>query len=238
MNWSRFDDGARCRRRGETLGGLLVTLSIIGALGVAAAVVAPRYLVGAVAGHPPDAPDVPELIRARNPTHGELIDALSRLIARSVGILAIHHRGPGPYLELVLWLDDDVNPGRPDARELALLSHSRILQTLTLYRRPSGTSGGAPSDWGGAGGLWASGNSATDPSFCGRWRADPDVKALVLMRGVSDMRVEPVASPHASLQRLRILLSWAADSVDGADEASAIVDTVMFPSADRPGGSS
>ena len=25
MNWSRLDDGARCRRRGETLGGLLVT---------------------------------------------------------------------------------------------------------------------------------------------------------------------------------------------------------------------
>ncbi len=234
MNWSRLDDGTRCRRRGETLGGLLVTLSIIGALGVTAAVVAPRYLVGAVAGHPPDAPDVGDLIRARNPTHRELIDALTRLIARSVGILAIHHRGPGPYLELVLWLDDDTNPGRPDAHELALLSHSRILQTLTLYRRPSGT----PADWKGAGGLWASGNSATDPSFCGRWRADSGVRALVLMRGVSDMRVEPVASPHASLQRLRILLSWAADSVDGADEASAMVDTVMFPSADRPGGSS
>ncbi len=234
MNLSRLDDGARCRRRGETLGGLLVTLSIIGALGVTAAVVAPRYLVGAVKGHPSDAPGVGDLIKARNPTHGELIDALTRLIARSVGILAIHHRGPGPYLELILWLDDDINPGRPDAHELAILSHSRILQTLTLYRRPSG----APSDWGGAGGLWASGDSATDPSFCVRWRADSDVRALVLMRGVSDMRVEPVASPHASLQRLRILLSWAADSVDGADEASAMVDTVMFPSADRPGGSS
>ncbi len=234
MNLSRLDDGARCRRRGETLGGLLVTLSIIGALGVTAAVVAPRYLVGAVAGHPPDARDDGDLIRARNPTHGELIDALTRLIARSVGILAIHHRGPGPYLELVLWLDDDINPGRPDAHEIALLSHSRILQTLTLYRRPSGE----PSDWEGAGGLWASGDSATDPSFCVRWRADSDVRALVLMRGVSDMRVEPVASPHASLQRLRILLSWAADSVDGADEASAMVDTVMFLSADRPGGSS
>jgi len=234
MNWSRLDDGTRCRRRGETLGGLLLTLSIIGALGVTAAVVAPRYLVGAVAGHQSDAADGGDLIKARNPMHGELIDALTRLIARSVGILAIHHRGPGPYLELVLWLDDDINPGRPDAHELALLSHSRILQTLTLYRRPSGT----PSKRGGGVGLWASGDSASDPSFCGRWRADSGVRALVLMRGVSDMRVEPVASPHASLQRLRIQLSWAADSVDGADEASAIVDTVMFPSADRPVGSS
>ncbi len=63
----------------------------------------------------------------------------------------------------------------------------------------------------------------------------------VLARGVSEMRVEPIGSAQdewvawgkwGGLQRLRLSLTWASDSADGADEASVLVNTVMFSSGD------
>ncbi len=80
--------------------------------------------------------------------------------------------------------------------------------------------------------------SRSGPAFCNRWRARPDVVPLVLARGVSDMRVERVGSVQdewvawgkwGGLQRLRLSLTWASDSADGPDEASVLVNTVMFP---------
>ena len=210
---------------GGTINGMLVTLSILGTLTAATFYVAPQYLAAQ--------PAVPSAVLAGQPNHQGLIDDVATLIAQSVGVLAIHPRGASPFQELVLWLADNDTAGtdgRADESELAILSHSSIMHTITIYRR----SGGSISPARGA---------RKSPEFCRRWRADPGVTALVLGRGVSDMRVETIGDQEdqceqscqwGALQRLRVTLTWAADSADGADEASVLVDTVLFPSGVGP----
>lgn len=221
----------RGRRRGGTFGGVLITLSIIAALGVTTVILAPRYLVAG-----PSWEDVqPRLVTASQGGHRQLADSLALLVARSVGVLAIHQRGATPYLEVVLWLDDSSGSvrGRADTCELAVLSHSAVLRTITLYRLEQ-----APQDdpLDGAADPLA-GPPRDSPEFCNRWRADPRMTPLILARGVSDMRLEPVGIAEdewdeqgkwGGFQRLLLSLTWAPDSADGADEASVLVDTVMF----------
>ncbi len=216
------------RHRGGTINGVLLTLSILGALTAASFFWAPQYLNAQVQHGLPVVP-------AAGPGHQSLIDDLAAVISQSVGVLAIHPRGATPYEELVLWLadnDDHGSDGRADDPELAVLSHSSVLQTITIYRMAAGGSLGPT----GVSGV--SGVSRSSPEFCRRWRADARVRRLVLGRGVADMRVEPVglqqdqwgeSGEWGVLQRLRLTLTWAPDSADGADEASVLVDTVLFP---------
>lgn len=209
-------------RRGGSLGSLMLTLTLLGALTATTVVIAPRFLAA-------ETPR-PDQVRAALPLHQRLIEDLGAIIDRSVGVLALHRRESGPYLEIVLWLSDDADhgePGRADESEIAVLSHSRVMRSISLYRLTE--PGGAPV---------AAGLGRTGPAFCDRWRADPRVEPVVLATGVSDMQVERVGSPAAEwasdgesggLQRLRVALTWAGDSADGPDEASVLVDTVMFP---------
>jgi hypothetical protein len=211
------------RRRGGTLGAVLVALSLVGTVTVTTVVIAPRYL----AADPPP----PQGVAAASPVNQELIEGLAEIVGRSVGVLAVHERGATPYVEMVLWLDDVPGgvTGKPDDCELAVLSHSAILQTITIYRLAAEEQAAGPAFAADAG-----------AAFCDRWRAHPAVVPLILARGVSDMRVERVDGDEdewvawgawGGLQRLRLSLTWASDSVDGPDEASVLVNTVMFPYA-------
>ncbi len=211
---------------GGTITGMLVTLSILGAVTATTFFVAPQYLTAQ--------PTRPSNSPADQPAHQTLIDDLATLVTQSVGVLAIHPPGPTPFEELVLWLADndaDGTDGRADESELAILSHSSVMRTITIYRMPSRM----PSR--------AAAAARTSPEFCNRWRADPDVDVLVLGRGVSNMRIETVGEQQdqwgesgrwGALQRLRLTLTWAADSADGADEASVVMDTVVFPTGVGP----
>jgi hypothetical protein len=210
-------------RRGGTLGAVLLTLSLLGGLTVTTVVLAPRYISA-------DPPPPPEAVAATRPAHQELIENLAEIVGRSVGVLTVQDRGPTPYVEMVLWLADAPGGvgGKPDDVEVAVLSHSAILQTITIFRLdPEERSAEGPSL-----------EFRSGPGFCDRWRAHPSVVPLVLARGVSDMRVDRVVSAQdewvawgrwGGLQRLRLSLTWASDSVDGPDEASVLVNTVMFP---------
>ncbi len=204
---------------------MLVTLSILGSLTAATFYVAPQYLAAQPAG--------PSTVPAAQPSHQRLIDDLATLVAQSVGVLAIHPRGVSPYEEIVLWLaDNDAEgaDGRADESELAILSHSSVMHTVTIYRPTAGRISSAQV-------------ARKSPEFCRHWRADSGVSGLVLGWGVSDMRVETVgfqedqwgeSGQWGALQRLRVTLTWAADSADGADEASVLVDTVLFPTGVGP----
>ena len=214
MGLSTVHRRRQCGRRGGTLAGLLITLSLVGALSVTTVVVAPRYLAAGIV--------QPQVQPARADAHQEQIDALAALIGRSVGVLAIQQRGLTPYLEMVLWLQDDDSEGiqdQADESELAVLSHSQVLRTITIYRLADGEEAAA-------GGLWDARQPA-GAAFCDRWRADSRVESIVLIAGVSDMWVEPLEPPQEGSQRLRIELTWASDSADGADEVSVLVDAVV-----------
>ena len=196
-------------RRGGTLASWLLALSILSAFGFTAAVVTPGFIhaSGTV---------TPTGMAARSPDHQRLIDSLGALIGRSGKVLAIHDRGPTPYMEVLLWMDDAKNPGTIDAGELALLSHSRVLQTITYYTLAEGRD---PASYHG-------GFDQLGPAFCNQWRAGPEVMARVIGAGVSDMRVEPVEAGPTGPALLRISLTWGPNSTDGPDEASVLVDAV------------
>jgi len=210
---------------GGTINGMLVTLSIVGSLTAATFYVAPQYLSAQ--------PAKPSTVPAQRSNHQRLIDDVATLVAQSVGVLAIHPRGATPFQEMVLWLADndaDGTNGRADESELAILSHSSVLHTITIYRKDGGSVSTAQA-------------GRKSPEFCRLWRADPGVAALVLGRGVSDMRVDTIGDQEdqwnqsgqwGALQRLRVTLTWAGDSGDGADEAAVLVDTVLFPTGVEP----
>jgi len=213
-------------RRGGVIQGLLVTLSVLGALTVATIFVAPQYLAAQ--------PQVQPIIAAGTPAHQALIDDLAAVVEQSVGVLAIHPRGVTPYEEVVLWLadNDGGTDGRADQAELAVLSHSSVLQTVTVYQMTGEDAATS-----------TLGVPRSSADFCRRWRADGRVKSVVLGRGIANMRIERVgelqeqwgeSGQWGALQRLRLTLTWDPDSVDGADEASVLVDTVLFPSGAEP----
>ncbi len=199
-------------RRGSTLGGVIAALSTVTVLSVTAAVVTPRYLLAQSVAS--------DVIAARHPNNQQFIAGLGALVGRSVEVLAVRPRGETPYMEFVLWLEDRGRPGRLDRGELAVVSHSEVLQTIVLYQRSGDDT---------EGGLTRV--EAQSAGFCDRWRADPNVWPTVLATGVADMRVEQTGRPYEATQRLRITLTWSSESSDGPDEASVLVDAAMCDDA-------
>ncbi len=197
--------------RGSTLSGVLLALSLATALSVTAVVVTPRYLTAQSIGG--------DVIAARYPVNQQFINGLGALVGRSVEVLAVRSRGATPYAELVLWLEDRGHPGRLDPPELAVLSHSKVLQTIVLYQLFEGESEASSVPDRAA---------AQSAGFCDRWRADALVAPTVLATGVADMRLEQTGRPYEATQRLRITLTWSSESSDGPDEASVLVDAAMY----------
>ena len=202
--------------RGSTLSGVLVAVSLVTVLSVTAVVVTPRYLTAQSIAS--------DVVAARNPLNQQFINGLGALIGRSVEVLAVRPRGATPYSELVLWLEDGGRPGRLDPPELAVLSHSEVLQTIVLYQRFEGESEASSV---------LDRAAAQSAGFCDRWRSDSLVAPTVLATGVADMRIEQTGRPYEATQRLRITLTWSSDSSDGPDEASVLVDAAMCNDAQQ-----
>jgi hypothetical protein len=212
-------------RRGGTVNGLLVALCALGGLSTAALVLEPRIIFGEPdAEGPPTGP-----VTAAHEAHQDLINKLAALIEQSIGVLAIHPRGAGRYEEIVLWVDDDTPNGQgwPDEREIAIVSHSPVMRTITIYRIVGPGEPGKRNP--GMGSL----------AFCEALRADRRCGTLVVASGVADMRVETVAratgettaqGARADPHRLRLTLTWTPDSADGPDEASVLVNAIVFSS--------
>ena len=200
--------------RASSTEGVLVMLAVMGALTATTMVVAPRYLEAT--------PMVPPTATALSPLHRDQLETLTRLIGDSVGVVAIHDRGRSPFAEVVLWLTDEVNRGQLDDREFAVLSHSRVMHTVSLYRVPADAKGSIQ---------MPDQSLVREPVFCDRWRANGLVRPLILMSGVSDMEVEQMPDQA----RLRLTLTWSGDSTDAADKASAVVGASRTPGHEQGG---
>lgn len=222
---------ARCfLRRGESASGVILTLVCLGTLGAAAVVFRPQMLFGDGDGN------ARSVERAHMPSHQALVDNIASMISGSEAVLGIRERPRGSQAiaaaatgsggtestrsEIVLWMEDARNPGWMDRSEVAVISHSRTLQTITLYvANPMYSQRGTIDP-----------DLAAKREFCDAWRADRAVKGIVLATGVSDLRIERSGKPGAKVASLRISLTWASDSADGSDAASAQVDAIVFGS--------
>ena len=195
------------RRRGGSAVGLLVILGLLGGLSVAAIVVTPRMIVGVPLGGD---------VAPRTSQHQAVLEALAALVRNSDRVLAVHQRGPTPYVELVLWMRDRKNPGVVDADEVGVLSHSRMMRSITFF--------GLTGDRRGARATPSVDIGFTDSLFCDAWRARSDVVPRVVATCVSDMHVETLEPRAATGSTLCISLTWTEDSSDAADEGSVFVD--------------
>ncbi len=207
------------------MNGLLVVLCALGGLSAAALILEPRIIFGEPGAEGAPAGPVP----AAHEPHQVLINKLAALIEQSIGVLGIHPRGAGRYEEIVLWVDDDTpgGQGSPDEREIAIVSHSPVMRTITIYRIAGpGEPGRRVARVGSL-------------AFCEALRADRRCGTLVVAAGVADMRVETVAratvertaqGARAERHRLRLTLTWSPDSADGPDEASVLVNAIVFSS--------
>ncbi|MCZ6836430.1 MAG: hypothetical protein O7G85_11705 [Planctomycetota bacterium] len=207
-----------CRCRGGATTGLLTMLASFGALGAAAVFVGPRVIQAGSS-------EVSEIITARSPMHQKQFELLTTLIARSQALLMVHDRGTRPYEEMLLWMEDRQSPGTMETSELALISHSRILQTITLYRFDA-ENGNTPEI----------GLNWQDPKFCDAWRSNPDVVATSIVGGISDLELLYDPLIQGGSPALRITFTWASDTADGSDKASTLVE-VNIPKTGREGDS-
>ena len=209
---------ARPVRRGGGSVGLLVTLVLFGGMAVTAVVVTPRYL--RAGGTTPL-----EVVAAREPGHQQVLDAFASLLGRCREVIAVHQRSGRPYLEVVVWLEDARHPGQVDAEELAVISHSAVLRTVALHTLAPPGPGRRDADVPAQ--VLVRGSDIRAPSFCDAWRARPDVTRRVLAAGVSELEAEVMESTHAERVMLRISFTWAEETADAADAASAFVDARM-----------
>jgi len=199
---------SRKRRRGLSTAGVVTALCVSGTLATAAIVTRPAWLQASVEAGP-----VPALARAG--AHRDLMEVLGRLLSRSQAVLQVHERGPTPYLEIVLWLEDAENIGSPDANEIAVISHSEVLETIVYHAlEPDAEEGSTPI------------STDFDVNFCRAWRERTDVTRTLLATGVTSMQVESTGR-RGDRAGLRMALTWGAQSSDGADEGSMLLDVAM-----------
>ncbi len=214
--------------------GLVITLSIIGTLAATAAVVRPNYLSASAP------PETPQPITASHPEHQQAIELLASLISRSKEVLAIHQRGATPYIEIVLWLEDGDNPGQMDPSEVAVLSHSEILQTISFHSLDVEESEESETEDSGGDGGWSDQPGAEkthEPmlpeidirraDFCPAWRETAQVGRRVILARVAEISIEQLTELDPTGSLIRISLTWASESADSPDKASLLLDVSM-----------
>jgi hypothetical protein len=203
----------RVQRIGATLRSLVLFACGASLLVGAAIVLDPRTIQAT----PPPNPDA----QTRADLRAEFTKTLATLIESCVEVIAIHPRGATPYSEVVLWKNDDSNPGSIDPGEIAVVSHSQLLNAVTVYSLQKGKMG---ADLAQTHGLKLDRATLQQPAFCDRWRALPAVQPRVIGSGISDMTLTAEPDGRERLSHLLLWLRWTTHSTDGATEASALID--------------
>ena len=199
---------SRHHRRGGTTGFALSLIAGFCTLSATAMFIGPRIIYAG--------DGEAETIIAADPSHQHTIEIFAGILARSRAVLALHDRGETPYEEIVLWIEDRERPGRIDPHEVVVISHSKVLQTLTYYGVDR-IEGSRP----------LSSDDLKTARFCDQRRTDPSVTVRVIGAGISDLDLSPQAIIQGSRALLRISFTWASELTDAPDEAAVFVDVVM-----------
>lgn len=201
-------------RRGHVLVAVLTSLATIGGVVAISAFVSPYALWGSEQAHRND---------HLSDTQTRVLELVQDTLQSCTAIVAVQARGATPYEELVVWLDDIERPGSASIGEIAVIGHSRVLQTLTLYV-PDFEHGYSEDLTRLA--LDLQGlldETHTTAAFCTNWRSNPSMRGTVIVRGISDAHFESVvAGPQRG--QLEISLTWRTDSADSDVMGTILVD--------------
>ncbi len=211
-------------RRGGATAGLIATLVVFSGLVTTAIVFSPKF-AGASAHHS----DVKTL---QQPLHERQIvtNSIASLLGSSHQVLVVHDRASSPYFELVLWVDDRYNRGTIDPAEIAVVAHSRVLQTVTWFSLMPGDV--AHETWESLGSEVLRMELLQEPGFCDRWRAHHAVAPRVISTGVSDLTVEIAQQVDAHTAVLKLDVIWPDDSTDSPTETTAQVHVALRADSD------
>jgi hypothetical protein len=207
----------RRRRQRDRLGlatAEAVTIAVtVGALGTAAFFVTPRLIQA-------DQSDTDPTIVPREEAHQAQMLSLLEAMHRCRGVLAVHERAASPYLDVVLWGEDVHEAGVVNEDEVIVLSHSELLQTLTLHYcdvDPQVADPALPLA------------EAQQADFGVQWRLRGEVESKVIGTGISSMRFTPAfdgeqtAQTDAEESGYVLELTWAGEATDEVDQARAPV---------------
>ncbi len=192
----------------------------VGVLGTAAFVVTPRLLQ---AGAEEEDLTVVPRVEAHKVQALSLLEALHRCKA----VLAVQDREATPYLDVVFWAEDILEPGVINESEIIVLSHSTMMQSLTMH-----TCGFDPQ----VPGPPLSLQEVNEPTFGMDWRLRSDVEGRVIGSGLSQMRFSDRSDSGGQQATLAgredegylLELTWVGNRTDVTDEARALV---LLPSA-------
>lgn len=165
-----------------------------------------------------------------NPARRLFVSQLGELVTSSKAVLSVTERPDGSFVDLVLWRRDDRETGRINPDEILVLSHSRTLQTITLYRfdrRERHADEATRIGIGETPALFPPDHLAPailyQPDFCDRWRTSARVNSAVLATDVRELEFETPHNSSGQEAKLRISLTWSSDSVDTPDSATTVV---------------
>lgn len=192
-------------------GGSVVGLTLLGL------VVKPATVLSITDKTDPDIEEFVSLSEART----SLVHALKRMIAASHAIIDVRDASAGA--ELVLWIDDKVDPGVVNENEILIISHAPLLQAAIALTRPPETGGEHAVD---SKALFSDTLSTT-------WRKRPDVSQSIVTTDVTAMRVESIRRPDGNAA-LTVRLTFAPDNSDtNATSRSEAMFVVTLPAVSR-----
>lgn len=211
-----YKRSTRSRRGGATVG-LLAILTTLASMATAALVIGPRFSLGAMSD---DELGPGEVLSERQ----IFTNQIAGIFGGSHRVLAVHDRGSTPYLEAVLWVEDRINPGQIDPVEVAVISHSRVLQTLTWYALP------APYEkakWSDLKNSVLTVERIEDATFCERWRSHAGVVPRVVSTGISDLMIKSAHGKDRDSGVMQIRVIWPKEMTDSPTETSAHVQAAI-----------
>lgn len=225
---NRPGNTVRRRRRGSSVAGLLIFLGLATAIATTAVVFKPHRSFGAGQDDHADAPLDTE--------YDMVFEQITQLIGRTHAVIAVHPRGQSPFEEIVVWVADLRKNNRIDPEEIAVISHSRILHTITWYALDAQVYNGEP-EWSQVFGPASSVADVASQHFCDRFRSHRDVMPRVIATGIREMAVETALpeSGDADRRLLHIGLIWSTQTTDRTSgegpRGTRTVDAAWLPSA-------
>ena len=205
--------------RGGASAALIITLTALASMATAAVVVGPGFSIGALSTAPTAGSPVEKLGDRQR-----FANQVAGIFGGSHRVLAVHERGYTPYLEAVLWVEDRVNLGQIDPCEVAVLSHSRVLQSITWYALPSEYEKATWSDFDSSVLIV---DRLSDPTFCERWRSQSHVVPRLISTGISDLVIKSARREGSDTGVMQIRVIWPEDSTDSPTETAAHVQAAM-----------